>query len=302
MIESLRTSTRRWWIAAVALTLSGCASSAPRETPAAASPPDFGAFTLFGVAGDRFVGIDRRSGVATELASSADLWEVGALTCDPSSGTFYAVAHAASDPELIAIDGASGETRRIGRIDLPTLDLTLVEGLAYDPTDGVLWATGSRSTFASERLLKVDPATGKAEMVGMVRGTAQNDVDALVAIAGKLYGVDVAGSSGAVYEIDKRTAQASLQPRRFPRPVTDLAFDPGSRRILATVENDKMLQAMALNGQVIELGPTHAVAALGGWPISAVASVLAATGLFGDGFESGDLSLWNEGEVLPDDQ
>jgi hypothetical protein len=292
MLETSRTSTRSRWIAVV-LILSGCASGGTRETPAAVSRKAFADATLFGVAGDRFVAVDPDTGTATELATSRDLWEVGALTYDPASRTFYAVAHASSDPELIAIDRDRGETRKIGPIDLPTLDLTLVEGLAFDPVDGVLWATGSRSTFASERLLTIDVATGAAKMVGPIHGTAQNDVDALIAVGGKLYGADAAGNSSAVYQIDKHSAQASLQPRRFPRAVTDLAFDPDGRRLLATVEGANLLLAMAPSGQVEELGPTHSETALGGWPISALTCVTVPSDLFGDDFESGDLSLWD---------
>ncbi len=299
MIESLRKSTGRWLIAAIVLAVSGCASGGSRETPTTASGPTLAKATLFGVAGDHFVSIDAVTGLATEITTSPDLWEVGALTYDPASRTFYAVAHFSSEPELIAIDRDNGDTRNIGPIDMPTLDLTLVEGLAFDPVDGVLYATGNRSTFASERLLTLDVTNGEARMVGQIRGTPQNDVDALVAIAGKLYGVDTAGSSGGVYEIDKQSARASLQPRRFPRAVTDLAFDPKSRRLLATVEDAKLLLAMTQNGQISELGPTHSETGLGGWPISAVASVTPATGLFGDDFESGNLSFWGIPHPVP---
>lgn len=262
-----------------------------------AAGPGLADATLFGVAGDHFVSIDAVTGLATELTTSPDLWEVGALTYDPASHTFYAVAHSATDPELIAIDRDSGDVRKIGPIDMPTLDLTLVEGLAFDPVDGILYATGSRSRFASERLLTLDVANGEAHMIGKILGTPQNDVDALVAIGGKLYGVDTAGNSGAVYEIDKRDARASLQPRRFPRAITDLAFEPEGRRLLATVDGTHLLLSMATNGQVSDLGPTHSEAGLGGWPISAIACIDPATGLFDDDFESGDLASWTAGKA-----
>ncbi len=285
MSHRLHRSIFRWLLAAVVLILSGCASG-PRERYGTVHT------TMFGIAGEHFLRIDPATGVATSLASSPDLEDSGALTYDPVSRTFYAVGHSSSDPQLIAIARDRLEIRKIGSIDLPNLSLTLVEGLAYDPFEKVLYASGGRSSFASDRLLSIDVATGVADEVGKFQGTAQNDIDALIVIGHQLYGVDSIGSASAIYEIDRQSMQTTLQVQSFPKVVTDLTFDAGSRRMVATVDKKNLLLALSPDGQTNELGPTHAADDFGGSPISALSTGEVAADLFEDNFESGDFSLW----------
>lgn len=275
-------------LAALVLALAGCASSlSPRRTAVEE-------VAFYGVAGNHLVRVDPATGAATGISSSAELRDVAGMTWDPTTRTLYAIADATSDPRLIRVDPVTGTVTAIGSIDLPDLDLTLAEGLAFDTRSNTLYATGSRSKFASERLLAIDVATAEAREVGLLRGLPQNDGDALLTLQGSLLGVDVVVGSSLVYEIDPQTGRASPSGKRFPKAVTDLAFDPASRRLLATARGERMLQAMSWGqGEVVEIGPTHGASDFDGATLGSLACTCVPQGLFLDGFESGDRSAWS---------
>ena len=275
-------------LASLALLLAACASGAMRREEAPEEPP-----VLYGVAGNQLVRVDPADGAATAVASSPELTDVGALTYDPGLDVFYAIADAGSDPRLIAIEPATGEVITIGPIDLPAVDLSIAGGLAYDPADGRLYAAAGRSDFASNLLLEVDVATGEATELGRIRGTVQDDVDALTLVGGTLCAVDSAGRSSALYEIDRVTGAASAVGTTFPGVTTALAHDAAGRRLIAAVEGSRLLAIPLGGGEARTLGPTHGAAELGGAQLTALALVRPAAGPYRDDFESGDLSAWS---------
>lgn len=284
--------------ATAALLLTACASSPVRQAP----PQED---TFYGVAGDRLVKIDPATGAATAVLTAGELRDVRALTWDPTAGTLYALAGADTDPRLVRIDPDTGVVETVGAIDPEDSDLGLAEGLAFDPADGRLYATGpgpqrSRArggfaTFASNQLLAVDVATGRARVVAAVRGTLQDELDALVAFQGRLYGIDAAAGVSHLYVIDAESGRASATGRSFPGVVQDLVFDPQRRRLLATVEGEPVLLAMAWgDGKVTEIPST-------GEALGALTCTCALQGLLVDDFESGDLSGWGTDGAPPDE-
>ncbi len=259
------------------LLLGACATTSPNQRSPAAG--------VYGVSGDRLVMIGSGSAPST---AAAEMTDVGALTYDPGAGTFYAVADATSSPRLIAIDPTTGEARAVGAIEAANLDLTLVEGLAFNPGDSTLYAAGGESTFASSVLLIVDPATGAARQVARVRGTVQDEVDAMTFAGDALLAVDGAGGSSALYRIDPDTGQASRLGEPFADTVVDLTFDPAGRRLFGARGTDDPLLIISLDGE--SLGELAAGAGLSALAIIPPAGNVS---LFGDGFESGDAGSWS---------
>ncbi len=268
-----------------ALLLGACATT-PIDRPRGAPEPG-----LYAVSGDSLLavsGVRLISAGDQSFAASTDLDDVGAMTWDPKTGRFYAVADASSKPRLIAVDPGTGEATSIGPIVAPSLELTLAEGLALDPRSGILYAAGGESDFASNVLLRVDPATGEARLIARIRGTIQDEVDAMTFAGGELYAVDGAGGSTALYRIATDTGKASRASQPFAVTVTDLAFDPAGQRLIGIRGAGGPLVAISLDGTLSEI--PDATGAL-----QAIAVIPAAGGaaLFEDSFESGDASAWS---------
>ncbi len=261
-----------------AVLLGACATHT--MTPPPEPPPEPG---LYGVAGGRLVKV----GDPRELAAAAELDGVAAMTYDPTARRFYAVANGSGQPQLIAVRPSTGEVTAVTPIESPDLELTLVEGLAFHPPSGTLYATGGSSTFASNVLLAVDPATGEARQIGRIRGTIQEEVDAMAFAGAGLVAVDSAGNSSALYRLDPDLGHATRLAAPFPRSVADLAFDPTNGRLYGVDGDGGRLLAISLDGQRIEEMPA------GAEPMSALAVVPGGdASLFADGFESGDASAW----------
>ncbi len=240
---------------------------------------------IYGISAGRLVMI----GSAPSAEGTAPIDDAGALTYDPLTQTFYAVAGASSKPRLLAIDPTTGEARTVGPIEEPKLDLTLVEGLAFNPDDNTLYAAGGESTFASNVLLTVDPASGEARQVARIHGTIQDEVDAMTFADGSLYAVDGAGNAGALYRIDPETGQASRLGKPFAQTVVDLAFDPAGNRLYGARGKEGSLVVISIFGDSVgEIPATGGV-------LNALAIIPSSDGasLFRDGFETGNTSAWS---------
>ncbi len=275
----------RTWLPllAVLFLLGACASTGVSRKAAARTGPEPG---LYGVRGDALVHLDVGGAIGE---ASAELEDVSALTYDPYAGRFYGIADASSQPALIAVDAATGEATRIGVIDVVGLELTLVEAIAYHPVERTLYAAGGKSAYASTVLFTVDPETAEGQQAARIRGTMQDEVDAMTFAGDVLYAADGAGGSSAIYRLDLITGQASRVGKSFAGTVTDLAFDPATRRLIGTSGAGEPLIAFSLgDGNLAELPAA-------GEPVRALAFVTAPGAvMFGDGFESGDASAWSK--------
>jgi hypothetical protein len=115
-------------------------------------------------------------------------------------------------PYITLVDPSTGADTGIRGITLSGFTVTGSNGLAIDPTSGVLYAVvkaiSSNGGF-SRRLVTLDPTTGNATLVG-------NPGEPLAGIAfdsvGNLYGVSGEGGSSpeSIFAINKTTAQSSV--------------------------------------------------------------------------------------------
>lgn len=263
----------------VALVLGACAT-----TSKIGRPPEPAA-GVYGIDHGKLVAVNGSS----DTAGAEALGNIGAMTYDPEARRFYAIASEPNQPGLIAVDPSTGEATAIGPIETTGVNLTLVEGLAFDPLSSTLYAAGGASTFASNILLTVDVATGKAQQVARIRGTIQDEVDAMTFVDGVLYAFDGAGNSSALYRLDLDTGQATRISKPFAGTVADMAFDPAGRRLLGVQGSDGRLLSISLDGEGIQELPTSAES------LTALAIIPDSSGgsLFNDSFESGDASAWS---------
>lgn len=303
MMSTLRpTTVRLLKLAAVALLAGACASGGAPPTTALEKEPS----RLYGIAGSHLVRIDPGDGSATAVQSSPDLADIGALTYDPGLDSFYAVAAATTDPRLIAIDRATGEVTTIGPIDLPSRDLTLAEGLAFDPRNGRLYAAAGhaaagRSDFSSDRLLEVDVTTGGAIEIARIRGTHQDEADALAFAGGTLYAIDTAANSSTLYTLDLETGEASATGTTVRGAVAGLTDGAPGQRLYGVLSGSRQLFALPLaGGDATPLVTTPDATAFDGAELTALAFALSAEGPHRDSFESGDLSSWSVHEKSED--
>lgn len=286
---------------AAALLSGACASNPVDRSP---REPDAGVYVI---ASDRLVQLDAAPAAPARRETGkpdppTTFNDVRAMTYDPASRRFYAISGASSSPRLITIDPVTGDGAEIGPLAGSGLGLTLVDGLAIDPRDGTLYAAGGiptipgRSTFTSNILLTVDPTTGAARQVARIRGTIQEEVDALVFVDGTLYAVDGAAKSAALYRIEHETGRATRLGQPFSGSPTDLAYDPTSRRLFAAQEGVEALLRISLDGEPLgEVPVAEGVTALAIIPSTSGGS------LFSDGFESGDGSAWSGPLKQPQD-
>ncbi len=252
---------------------------------------------LVGVAGNTFVTVDATTGAATEIATSPELTDVGAMTYDPATETLYAIAVSTTRPKLLTIDVETGQVTTIGQIALGRFYPTRIEGLAFDPRDGTLYAAGGRSAFASDRLLKIDPTTGRATEIARIKGTLQNEIDAMAFVDGELWATDSVANSTGLYQIDLETGKATVIGEEFSHKLTDMDLDPNSHRLLGTIDSQRSLAALSLGGgHVTEVGPTHSEFEFGGTPLTALTFAGprgTSMTVFRDDFETGNLSRWS---------
>ncbi len=278
-------------LVALSLLAVGCASLGKRRD----TTPEI---ELVGVSGSHVLAVGAADGAATLIGSTEELRDVGALTYDRASGTLYGVNDHTRLPTLITIDLATGEATVIGPIAPPRSKLTRVEGLAFNPVDGTLYAAGGKSAFASNRLLRVDPATGAAHELARVSGTLQNEIDAMAFADGVLYATDGVAGSTVLYRIDPATGEATALGEPFTQNVTDMDYYPDIYRLFGTIGARRQLVILNLGGEATELGPTHGELDFEGAPMTALAftGTPGASVVFADGFETGDLSKWPKGK------
>ncbi len=237
---------------------------------------------LFGTIGSDLVTVDQTTGDAT-LVGPTGIAGFSALTSDPNTGTLYGVT--GGDPTLVTIDRCTGQGTAVGLINLisPPRDVTLAEGIAFNPVDGLLYGTVhdpliSRA-FASDILVTIDPATGDAtEITRIISPIFESEADGMVFIDGTLYAVDCAPCF--LQTIDLNTGVAS--PIGFSGPggsrsgsfngAGDLAFNPSTGTLF---ESDfftrRLLTIDPTSGEGTVVGPTHTDAEFGGGRLTPLA-------------------------------
>lgn len=242
-------------------------STAPPTTVAAAPTPPVGCLL-----------IDDARDVLVEIGADGDEELIGRVE-DPSTGE-PPLGPDATDSQLEAMATAPDGTVYaaawgvVGTVDPATAEFTAIadtglsdiDGLAFDD-DGRLWAT-ARVANASDRLVAIDPRTGRADDIGRITGPGVlADVDDLAFEPGTgvLYGVsnhagDVERTS-VLITIDPLTGDAaSVGTDLEVADVEGLAFSSDGRLWATTGERG----GSALFLVDPELGSATGAAVLGG--------------------------------------
>lgn len=132
-----------------------------------------------------FYSVDIATGVATLIGPSG----IGAptmLVADDATGNLYASTF---DARFYSIDKVTGVATLIGNIDIVSpsfVDLGLVEGISYNPDDGMIYAAAGLGGLGAGILVTIDPATGNATEIGPMG----SDNDRIFFSNGTLYTAD----------------------------------------------------------------------------------------------------------------
>lgn len=169
-----------------------------RDVTDIAMTPDL---ALLAVTFERLLRVDPLSGQATAVGTSLGFPDVNALAAD-RDGRVFAATYSG---DLLTVDVRTGSGSRIG----PYGSGLLSSGdLAFSP-DGILLATAKMGSTPTDVLVRVDPATGAASVIG---DTAFPDIFGLsFGSDGRLYGTAYgpAGRTPVLIRIDPATAAAT---------------------------------------------------------------------------------------------
>ncbi|MCB9088283.1 MAG: choice-of-anchor D domain-containing protein [Calditrichae bacterium] len=125
---------------------------------------------------------------------------ISALAFD-GRDSLYAISLEAPDYPLYQINPHTGAATLIG----PTGDF--FTSLAFDPTDGTLWAATSNSATTPDGVFRIDPGSGAATLVGQTGLSGLGSTEGLMFDqAGNLYGAKaLSGPPSLFISIDKAT-------------------------------------------------------------------------------------------------
>jgi len=145
------------------------------------------------------------------------------------------IAVSSDAPILRRVDAQNGSTIWCVAITMGSSNVTGAEGLAQDPSDGVLYALLNVSERATSQLATVDPLTGQATHIGDTRNRLEDITFVGGAHGSTLYGVSADGAPVSpewLFTIDP--GDASLTPVMALGDGTDgesIAFHPLDGRI-----------------------------------------------------------------------
>lgn len=154
---------------------------------------------------------------AARLVANTGLRFLQALAFD-SNDILYGIDDAR---DLYVIDPENGQATRLGNTG------DNFAGMAFDPTDGVLWvSTGDASPVVPDAIFTMDPATGAAVLVGttgLLGGTPDIEFDK----NGNLLGIKGSGRKPFnLIAIDKSTARGTMIGSTGFDGISGLAFRP----------------------------------------------------------------------------
>ena len=236
-------------------------------------------YSLLATIGERLVSVDKLSGVATEIGPTTG-YTITELAYDRHAQILYGIANAFLDPLLITIDPVTALVTPIGPVDLPGMDLDMIEALAFNPLDGLLYAAASEfgpfhdpSDYRSEKLVTVDPSTlvpgtpVLATFRANITGTLQNEADEFEFVNGVLYTHDGNGDDKhRMYWVDPQTAQGTLVGQT---PKVDdaygLSLDAAAGTLYAFRRDNRQLTIMdTATAQTVVVGQTHSASDFNG--------------------------------------
>jgi hypothetical protein len=265
----MREKTLLATILAVVLISMPTLSSSIQLAAASASPPK-----LYGIVGNHLVTVNQTTGDATDVGIINATGLIG-LTYDPYRDALYSVANATTDPKLIVIDQTTAQVTLVGPIDLEGYDptfLTFVEALAFNPNGSTLYGSAGSAPPYSNRLIRIDPATGNATQIASITGTTENDGDTLVFINGTLYLSDSTPGSDLFTVNLSNGAATYVGGIGFSN--VKLAYNSETQTVFGAATLDRLLvKILPSTGQGTLVGTTHSPEGFEGGFMSAIAVV-----------------------------
>ncbi|MGB1249129.1 MAG: hypothetical protein ACPG8W_00735 [Candidatus Promineifilaceae bacterium] len=197
------------------------------------------------------VSIDQQTGEMTELRTFNGYQRIASLTYNPQLNVLFAIgwnAHATQN-DLITIDFNTGNILTATRITLngqPSSTVFTIEGLDYNPNDGLLYATlAINPNPSSQTLLTIDPSTGVATTVQTLTGDL-SDGDYLVFANGELFvadawGAGVGDEGHRLYKADLTTGVTTL----LAMDSMAKAYNPDTDRLLGNTIYSNILHSIS---------------------------------------------------------
>lgn len=159
--------------------------------------------------------LDALTGNSTPVANTGEYY-IEALAFD----AYDVLYGAASDARFVTIDPYTGQSTLIGITGFGE-NAPNISGLAFDPTDGTLWASGGGG---DDGIYTVDVSTGNATLIGET-GLGGATPDIHFSADGTLYGVKGGGSSdNNLISINKITGAGTIIGPTGIVSVSGLAF------------------------------------------------------------------------------
>jgi len=210
---------------------------------------------------------DIRIGVASRIGSIGHRFrsvEALALLPRPGGDRIFAI----DDRRLIELDGSTGEGREIGAVGYSDVD-----GLAFHPQTGVLYGV----TFGSNRILRIDPATGRGTTVARHVLEGFRPTDIAFHPDGRAF--IVTGYTPRVWEVDLTTGRPVKRWNLTgPGNLESLLWSLDGQTLYATARRGVFTDLVTIDlaaRRVIPVGPAHSgfkdIEALG-WRRNAPAS------------------------------
>lgn len=217
---------------------------------------------MYAIIGDYLATIDHTTGSATQIAPlTVGFSSFFALAYEPNLDTLLVVADHLTNPKLVSINKFTGEVAEIGFIDLPSIDLKLIEAMDYNPNDGKLYVAGYETStdqnwFASRRLVTVDPTTGNATLVSEISGTCDDEADAFAFSSNGKYSMDGCPNPVRLYSIDLTNGNSTSIGSTGLSSSGSLTVHPMTGELFATVSR-QLYSLSAVDATSTLVGQTH---------------------------------------------
>lgn len=233
---------------------------------------------LRGAIGDQLIELDRDTGDATTVAAiqPAPPTYVLSMAADPLNGMLYGVVNPDSSPRLIRIHPQTGASTIVGFIQTPGNAIQGVEGIAFQPLTGQLYAScRTAGGYASPVIISIDPSTAAATVVVTISGTVQNDLDSISFVGSTMHALDVDVTSTQktyLYTINLSTGAATLVGWTGFRQLQSLAHDPQRGVFFSSNFNSReLVRIVPATAAGTTVGVTHASGEFGSEALYALA-------------------------------
>ena len=235
---------------------------------------------LYGVIGNELVSINTTTALATSVgAFNNALTPVSNLAYHPGTGQLLGVSTSTSAPNLVELDPITGAATVIAPIVLsPTNTVAgLLEGLAYNPADGLLYAAidslSPPTSFRSYIFVTIDPATAIATKIADISGTCNQEADAMIWNNGSMFTTDGCPNPNNFYKVNPLTGFSTFIGVTGVLGVGDFAFNTLTNLQYGYDTNRQLWTIDTTNANISVIGNTHTAADFAGQFLRGIAFV-----------------------------